>query len=82
MKNTGKNYLLLLNNRQIYILTGILFLSAFPHFFNFPVFISLFFSLVLLFRIVFVTLLKKPTSRWVVFYFFFIGFLKIGVVGY
>ncbi len=81
MKNTGKNYLLLLNNRQIYILTGILFLSAFPHFFNFPVFISLFFSLVLLFRIVFVTLLKKPTSRWVVFSFLILAFITVGVLG-
>jgi transglutaminase-like putative cysteine protease len=81
MKTVDKNLQRLLDDSQIYGLAVILFLSALPHFFNFPLVVSLFFSSVLLFRIVFISVLKKPLKRWALFVFLLFALVSVLLPG-
>lgn len=81
MKTVDKSFLRLLDDTQVLVLAVILFLSALPHFFNFPLVVSLFFSIVLLFRIVFISVLKKPLKRWLLFLFLLFALVSVLLPG-
>ena len=75
-----------LKDFQLYLLTALLFFSVLPHFFNLSIFISIFFTTVLLLRIITYRLALKTLPRWFIFLslsagIFVVVFLYSGKIG-
>lgn len=76
----------ILNKHQHYVLIAFLLFSALPHFFNLSLAVSLFFSSILLFRLVLRLLTSKEHPHWMNFIFLITGLIIVvteysGIIG-
>ena len=69
------------SRHQMFVLAGILFLSALPHFFNLHLSIALFFSSIIAFKLLIVWFNVKSQPRWMNFIFLIAG-ITIVVIQY